>query len=141
MRLLINVVEYMRNTYCLFGRDYRGLKKRITAIRKAQQGLSFYVSSSDSPDEPPSPPDAPQASIVDSEEFERSIDLALERVASQGKDSGRGDAPSERGNPVSIVSGRRRGSLGISSFKAVRGKRFSSMSAFLSIIALLLNWR
>ncbi|KAF8201829.1 EXS family protein/ERD1/XPR1/SYG1 family protein [Pholiota molesta] len=91
--------------------DYRGLKKRITAIRKAQQGLSFYASSSDSPDEPPSPPDAPQASNADSEEFERSIDLALERVASQEKDSGRGDAPSERGNPRSIASGRRRGSL------------------------------
>ncbi|KAF9482763.1 SPX-domain-containing protein [Pholiota conissans] len=105
--------------------DYRGLKKRITAIRKAQHGLSFHVSS-DSPDDLPSPPDAPQPSDVDSEEFERSVDLALERVTSGGKESGRGDAPSASGNPKSIASGGRR-SIGMSSFKPTRGKSFSSM--------------
>ncbi|PPQ86656.1 hypothetical protein CVT25_006840 [Psilocybe cyanescens] len=60
--------------------DYRGLKKRITVIRKSQQGVNFHVlPSDDSPDEEPSPPAAPRASDVDSEDYERSIES--ERVS------------------------------------------------------------
>lgn len=36
--------------------DYRGLKKRITAVRKAQQGLANDASGSDTPQAPPASP-------------------------------------------------------------------------------------
>ncbi|KAF8155817.1 SPX domain-containing protein [Crassisporium funariophilum] len=53
--------------------DYRGLKKRITAIRKAQQGLNFHVASTDSPDEMPTPPNAPRPSDAESYDYEQSL--------------------------------------------------------------------
>ncbi|KAF9051366.1 SPX domain-containing protein [Panaeolus papilionaceus] len=48
--------------------DYRGLKKRITAIRKAQQGLNVHVSS-ESPDEEPELPNAPRPSDVGTDDI------------------------------------------------------------------------
>ncbi|CAA7264392.1 unnamed protein product [Cyclocybe aegerita] len=47
--------------------DYRGLKKRITAIRKAQQGLNFHIVETDTPEELPSPPAAPRPSNANSD--------------------------------------------------------------------------
>lgn len=46
--------------------DYRGLKKRITAIRKTQQGLSFHVSDSDSPIDSGPLPGTPRPSTIGS---------------------------------------------------------------------------
>lgn len=43
--------------------DYRGLKKRITAIRKAQQGLLFTGSPEDSPGHPATPAATPRSSV------------------------------------------------------------------------------
>lgn len=42
--------------------DYRGLKKRITAIRKAQQGVHYSASPEDSPNAIATPPSTPRLS-------------------------------------------------------------------------------
>jgi len=66
-------------------RDYRGLKKRITVIRKAQQGLNFHVIPSDeSPDEVPSPPAAPRGSDVDSKFSRQTINAPRNSMETTG---------------------------------------------------------
>ncbi|KAF8966562.1 SPX domain-containing protein [Flammula alnicola] len=134
--------------------DYRGLKKRITAIRKSQQSLSFYaLSSDDSPDEDNSPPAAPRPSDLDLHELERSIDLATRSVeeipsTKSGKEahgtsaplSVEGESEIERSKSVSPSStngfkdqrsARGNTSFATPSFKATRDKTLlSRMNSF-----------
>ncbi|KAF6744681.1 hypothetical protein DFP72DRAFT_64029 [Ephemerocybe angulata] len=72
--------------------DYRGLKKRITAIRKAEQGLDFTASPDDSPAHPATPAATPRTS---------SITLPLDTIDNPRESSSK---PRQRRNTVTSIA-------------------------------------
>lgn len=82
--------SFMQEYWLSYLRDYRGLKKRINAIRKSQQGFDSHVLSSDeSPDEsaPPRPSDLDSNDLVLGTHFPEprtSINLAPSTIPNRG---------------------------------------------------------
>lgn len=132
VRLFYSLFPHNSNSLSLSrtSRDYRGIKKRITAIRNAQQGTSFHVSNDDDPsDDIQSLPDAPRPSDVDSEGLRRSEDLSFRNIPSHGRDHP-GDVQSQASGAQSVAASRPgRGTHASTSFKATRGKSSTTMSA------------
>jgi hypothetical protein len=115
--------------------DYRGLKKRINAIRKSQQGFDSYVLSSDeSPDEsvPPRPSDLDSNDLVLGTHFSEprtSINLAPSTIPNRGITLREYPARDSASTTEQVQS-----SLGTSS--STKDRRFSTRSGAFNLTSL-----
>ena len=108
-------------------RDYRGIKKRLSAIRSSQQGTSLHVSANDhASDEIQSLADGPHLSNAGSDGLQQSDDLGLQRLSSHQREGER-DGPNLIGRAQSIAVGK---GTKTTNFTTTRGKSYGSTSTF-----------